>query len=132
MYTLTEIEQIVLERAKQISLPLSQLPKFETHTAHTGYVVDLKLDAYHYYHVERGNVSDLKITHDPEELLFWILADATHRMAFEFELKNRIPNQDSRIIAFQEHIRLLVQVGITEKFIEQLKLKYNKLCKGCF
>jgi hypothetical protein len=42
-----------------------------------------------------------------DELLYWLMDDVTTSIALEFELKNRIPGQDSRRQLFAKNLELL-------------------------
>jgi hypothetical protein len=75
----------------------------------------------------RGTKHLVVKTPDINELVFWVFEAPTHWMAWQYELKNRIPNQDSRIIAFKKHIEILESLPLEKKYINELKKKYNSL-----
>ena len=129
MYNLNEIRNIALDKCKIISLDPKRLPLLDRLHYYCNYLVYIKFDCYHYYHSDRGAISELKITTNYQELLFWIFRDATHYLAFEYELKHRVEDQDSRIIAFTKHIEILENLNLQVEFVEQLKLYYKRLLK---
>ncbi len=61
----------------------------------------------HYTSKERGQISFDKITSDFDEILYWIFDSITTSMAFDYELKNRIEEQDCRQIAFEYQTQLM-------------------------
>jgi hypothetical protein len=68
-------------------------------------------DAYHYVVEERGVELERRQTGNLDELLYWILADATFSAACSFELENRKPNEDSRRQLFARQEALLEQIS---------------------
>jgi len=107
MKQLKEIEEDVLRLAKLIGATRNQLPTYgrTRDFAYPHIEVDARL--YHYVIVERGQELERKSTSNYDELLYWIFSDATHSLAFEYELRHRIEDQDCRRIAFPKQIELL-------------------------
>jgi hypothetical protein len=66
---------------------------------------------YHYVNWERGSELGRRTTKNLEDLLYWIMKDVTFTMASAYELKNRIPNQDSRRLLFQTQLVLLKRIN---------------------
>ena len=62
---------------------------------------------YHYVVTERGNVLKCRTTRDIDELMYWIFSSITFDIAVGFELKNRLPDKDSRRLMFDEQLRLM-------------------------
>lgn len=106
MKTLPEIEAEVQKLAQRIGTTANVVtygysrdggyPHIEVDSAH-----------YHYVAVERGREIKRLSTSELDELLYWVFADTTHSMAFTYELKHRIEDQDPRRIAFAKQIELL-------------------------
>ena len=66
---------------------------------------------YHYVYSERGTESMHKTTDDLFEISYWVLDSIITSMAFDYELRHRIPNQDCRRIAFEKRLELLDYIG---------------------
>jgi Immunity protein 63 len=73
--------------------------------------IEVDATLYHYVVVERGQELDRKSTPNYDELLYWIFSDATHNLAFDYELQNRIEDQDCRRTAFPKQIELLSRIS---------------------
>lgn len=63
--------------------------------------IEIVNDTYHYVVQERGCEFSRRETHDIDELLFWVLNDASWRYAFDYEFEHRVLKQDSRRLAFK-------------------------------
>jgi hypothetical protein len=72
---------------------------------------------------ERGNEYDRRFTPFLDQLLFWIFRDITFRMSSDYELENRINNQDSRILLFSYHIDLMSK--IKQEYADMIKKDYD-------
>jgi hypothetical protein len=68
-------------------------------------------DAYAYVVSERGTEFERRVTRDPDELLYWLVAELTFEMAMEYELAHRRENVDSRRLLFEKHLELLEQAN---------------------
>lgn len=110
MNTLSEIEAEVTRIGQVLGASRNDLPTYgySRDFAYPHVEVD---DRYHYVIVERGQELDRKSTLDLQELLYWIFSDTTHSMAFAYELKNRIEDQDCRRIAFPKQVELLALIS---------------------
>jgi hypothetical protein len=107
MKTLPEIEAEVQTLAQHIGASANGLPTYG-YSRDGGYPhVEVDSTHYHYVVVERGRELKRKTTTVLDELLYWVLADVTHSMAFSYELKHRIKDQDPRRKAFAKQIELL-------------------------
>lgn len=62
---------------------------------------------YNYIYSERGYEFSRKVTRSIDELLYWIVFDFVSEIAFEYELKHRIPGRDGRRMAFPMMINLM-------------------------
>ncbi|HOU85756.1 MAG TPA: Imm63 family immunity protein [Spirochaetota bacterium] len=104
---LKEIADEVNNLARKIKAPKNTLPTYG-HTidgAHPHIEVDQY--GYHYFVIERGQELKRKTTQNIHELLYWIFESISFSMAIEFELVNRIDDQDSRRIGFKKQEELL-------------------------
>lgn len=64
-------------------------------------------DAYHFIVEERGVELERRKTADLDELLYWILKGLTSRLSWDYELRNRRENEDSRRQAFAKEVELM-------------------------
>ena len=111
MKQLNEIEVVVNKLAKVIGASKDQLPTYGV-SRDFGYPhIEVHNNEYHYVVVERGQELERKSTVDFNELLYWVFSDATHSMAFNYELNNRIEDQDCRRIAFPKQIELMSEIS---------------------
>ena len=107
MKTLRQIEADVTTLAGRIGASADDLPTYGT-TRDFGYShVEIDGDRYHYVTVERGKELSRKSTVNYDELLYWVFSEATRNLAFAYELKNRIEDQDCRRIAFPKQVELM-------------------------
>lgn len=111
MKKLNEIKAEVTLLAKLIGASTNDLPTYGR-TRDFGYPhIEVNELGYHYVVVERGQELERKTTNDYDELLYWIFEDATHNLAFAYELKSRIEDQDCRRIAFPKQIELMTRIS---------------------
>jgi Immunity protein 63 len=80
--------------------------------------------AYAYVVWERGVELQRRITHDPDEVLYWLVSDLTFEMALEYELSHRRKHRDSRRLLFEKHLELLATVNHT--WSERQRLEYDR------
>ena len=103
------------EKYRQLSIRLGASPTFQTffETAqHDGTPhVEIDGDEYIYVVTERGLRYDEQRTTDEDEILYWLLADASWAMASGYELRNRIEGQDFRRLLFAKDIELMENVN---------------------
>ncbi|HTO67729.1 MAG TPA: Imm63 family immunity protein, partial [Bradyrhizobium sp.] len=91
-----EIDADVRALARRIGASPDDLPTYGV-SRDFGYPhVEVEHGFYHYVVVERGQEVSRRFTDDYDELLYWILRDATRILAFRFELHHRIEDQDCR------------------------------------
>lgn len=65
---------------------------------------------YNYVVSERGFEFSRRTTSSLEELLYWIMSGFVSKLAFQYELKNRIEGKDGRKIAFPMIIDLMGKI----------------------
>ncbi|MEW6982123.1 Imm63 family immunity protein [Colwelliaceae bacterium 6471] len=95
MYQLSEIRVKVEKLGKLIGANQHQLPTYGK-SRDFGYShVEVDKLSYHLVTVERGQELERRSTAEFDELLYYIFLDATSDIAGNFELKNRIEDQDS-------------------------------------
>lgn len=66
---------------------------------------------YNYIFSERGCEFFRKITESTDELLYWIMSELAYKIAFKYELENRIEGRDGRRIAFPKFIELMTKIN---------------------
>jgi len=127
--SIEEIKARINKINEKINLPERSLPEYYSSTIGDHYYIKLTPLGYTYALSGHWNENDEKsyFTTDVDQLIFWAFRDATHRMAFEYEARNRIDGQDNRIIAFKKHIEILESLDLKKECIERLKLNYNDL-----
>lgn len=124
--TLEEVKIEVLKLAKIISAPENKFPDFGSSNYQGNPHIDV--DNYgnlYFIVVERNEEYERKITKDIKELLFWIFENITFSMACDYELKNRVENQDSRILLFAKQDELLEKLNTD--WAEVTRKKHKKL-----
>lgn len=125
MYQLSEIRAKVEELGKLIGANQHQLPTYGK-SRDFGYShVEVDEVSYHLVTVERGQELERKSTTEFSELLYYIFLDATSDIASNFELKNRIEDQDSRRIAFAKQIELMH--ALSSDFGQKVELYLSKI-----
>lgn len=122
--TLQPIQSRFQEIAAQLgsTTTLATTPQHDgsPHAEHVG-------DTYFYVVTERGSELERRETKDPDELLSWFVRGLTFSMAIEWELKHRIPSQDTRRLLFKKHVELLR--GIRELWADQEQAYYDDVLK---
>ena len=111
MKTLREIEDDVNSLAVRIGASANDLPSYGRSRDFAYPHIEVSDGQYHYVVIERGQEIDRKSSTDYNDLLYWIFSDATHNLAFDYELKNRIEDQDCRRIAFPKQVQLIGEIS---------------------
>jgi hypothetical protein len=109
MKTLRNIETLVSTLARRIGALDQHLPTYGV-SRDFGPHIEVEHGFYQFVVVERGEELQRRFTDNHHELLYWIFADITHTLAFAYELRNRIEDQDCRRIAFPKQIELMRQI----------------------
>ena len=111
MKTLREIEADVNNLAVRIGASANDLPSYGQSRDFAYPHIEVGGGQYHYVVVERGQEISRQSSADYDNLLYWVFAHATHNLAFSYELRNRIEDQDCRRIAFPKQIELLRKIS---------------------
>jgi hypothetical protein len=61
--------------------------------------------------VERGVEQDRRIARDLDELLYWVFCEVTFAMASDWEARDRVKGQDSRVGLFTRQLELLAALS---------------------
>jgi hypothetical protein len=105
--TLKEIEADVTFLAKRISATSNQLPTYNTSRDGGSRHIEIENQKYQYVGIERGQEIYRASTNDYDELLYWVFSDASFHLAVDYELNNRVVDQDCRRIIFPRKIKLM-------------------------
>tara|TARA_R110002073_G_scaffold336489_1_gene533968 strand:- start:3704 stop:4105 length:402 start_codon:yes stop_codon:yes gene_type:complete len=105
---LSKIEIEVKSIAEKIKASNHLLPTFKYSIGDGTPNIEIDdLGLFHYVISERGNEYDRKIFNDKYELFYCIFSSITFNIACDYELKNRIENQDCRKIIFEKQTELM-------------------------
>jgi hypothetical protein len=119
----SELKNIIDSCSKLISVPKNYYPTFDNVKGDATPNIEIDKIGYYYVISERGNEYDRRFTPFLDQLLFWIFRDITFRMSSDYELENRINNQDSRILLFSYHIDLMSK--IKQEYADMIKKDYD-------
>jgi hypothetical protein len=111
MKTLPEIEAEVSRLAVLIGASDKDLPTYGLSRDGGCPHIEIDRKCYHYVVVERGEELERRSTGDFDELLYWVFSSVTSSMAFSYEVKNRVKDQDCRRIAFPKQLELLNRIS---------------------
>jgi len=120
---LAELKKEAVRLCQQLDIPLSSLPDFGG--SEQEYFVRLGEGILSLVHTERGRVTSQRTTLYSKDILQWIMESATLREARSFELENRIPGQDSRILWMKKHVELLGELD--SSWAEKAQKRYDKI-----
>jgi hypothetical protein len=112
MKSLAEIENDVLQLAVQIGAYATILPTYGKTTDGARPHIEVDSRGYHYVVVERGEELRRTTTREYDDLLYNIFVDVTFNLASNYELANRIEDQDCRRIGFDHQIKLLSIISV--------------------
>ncbi|WP_133273784.1 Imm63 family immunity protein [Hymenobacter radiodurans] len=125
---LIAVEAIVSALGNLIDAPASSLPTFGRNEDFARPEIQVHNDGYHFIVVERGQELERRIFGQLEELLFHVFQKVTFEMACNHEVKNRIADQDSRILIFTKQLQLLKQID--KGFAEKQRVKCEFYLRG--
>ena len=111
LLTLNEIEIEVNNLSNLIKAPKDLLPTYGYSRDFAYPHIEVDKFQYHYVIIERGQEQDRKSTSNIQELLYWVFNSVTFDLSYQYELENRIENQDSRRIAFAKQEELLTYLN---------------------
>jgi hypothetical protein len=121
---LEDIKALVYSLAEKINAPQHLLPTYgrTVDSGHPHIEIDNNGQLY-YVVVERGQELRRDFAVDINDLLFRVFEGVTFSMACDFELRNRIKNQDFRRQLFSQQLELL---GILDKKWEIQQQRYHQ------
>jgi hypothetical protein len=123
--TLEDIKNEVIELAEKINSPSSLLPTFGRTEDGARPHIEFDNRGFHYVVVERGNELERRTSSVKDQLIYWIFSSVTFSMACEYELHNRVPNQDFRRLLFKKQIELMRQVR--PEFAKDLETEQKRI-----
>ena len=126
--TIEDIKQEVNELAKKINAPSSFLPTFGRTEDGARPHIEVDNRGFHYVVVERGNELERKTSSEKDQLFYWIFNSVTFSMACEYELRNRIPNQDFRRLLFKKQIELIRD--IKPEYAHKLEIEKRRILEN--
>ncbi|GEP52725.1 hypothetical protein FNO01nite_33970 [Flavobacterium noncentrifugens] len=105
---IVEIKNAIYELAEKIDIPKNSFAYLwkSNEDAYPFVEIDA-LGNIHFKVSERGKILEDKIAKNKDELLYWIFSGISFSIACEYELKNRIENQDCRRIIFEKQNEIL-------------------------
>lgn len=122
--TLLATAAIISALSNLIKAPANLLPTFGRNEDGARPEIQVDTDGYHFIVIERGQEIQHSVFLQLEELLYEVFEGITFSMASQYELKNRVEGQDSRIIMFAEQIRLLKQIDEAFATRQQVKADF--------
>lgn len=66
---------------------------------------------FDYVVTERGRELVRRRTADPDELLYWLIADVVNDQAAKYEQQNHVPGQDFRRVKFRKVIEIMERLN---------------------
>jgi len=87
--------------------------------------IEIHGEEYHYVANDKGFECGREITRDKNEINFWISRDYTRWLASKYELRHRIPTEDSRRQWMGLHVQLLNRVN--PEWAERMRNYYNEI-----
>ncbi|CDH00531.1 Imm63 family immunity protein [Xenorhabdus bovienii] len=111
LLTINEIQDKLNELAFKLGLSKNAIRAFTCPIGDGTPYISFENNQYNFVYSERGHEFQRDKTESLDELLYWIVSPVVFGMAFSYELKHRIEDQDCRRIAFPKAIELMKQVN---------------------
>lgn len=106
-----EIQKKVNDLGKSVGIPESDLHIFSSSPGDGRPHISYDGGLYNYIYEERGVEFFRKTTHSNDELFYWIMSDFIYKVAFQYELENRVENRDGRRVAFNKALDLIGNIS---------------------
>lgn len=118
------IQEKAQELGRRGGIPPQYIHLFDRSPQNGKAHIEIDGSVYRYVVEERGARFIERATSEIDELLFWILDDATAKYAFDCELEQRCSNEDPRRVAFPLRIQLMRRIRDdwgerTAKYVER-------------
>lgn len=121
------IKSVISEIAKKIEAPDNLLPVYSINDFAIPYIEIDNEGNYNYVVRERGEEYERKIFKTDDELLFEVFINVTSLMATDYELQNRVENQDCRILIFSKKEDLLSLIN--QDWANKERVRHQELLK---
>jgi hypothetical protein len=106
LYSLATIRKKVREYGKKINAPKNLLSVRSTTDGFGTPHIEIDKNGYNYVIWERGREHERKTTKDFHRLIYWIFKDIVFKIASDYELDHRNPNEDFRRLLFSKILEL--------------------------
>lgn len=106
-----DIQEKINALGKAIGIPESDLHIFSSSPDDGRPHISYDGGLYNYIYAERGVEFFRKKTKSEDELLCWIMSDFIYKVAFLYELENRVENIDGRRIALNKVLDLMGSIS---------------------
>jgi len=126
--SLATIRKKTTDIARIINAPRDLLPTFGSTRDFGNPHIEVDKKNYHYVIVERGIEWERSTTQNLNELLYWIFNDVTFQMACDYEVKNRVNNQDFRRELFRKQLEFMK--NINSDFSKKLEEEIREILKN--
>ena len=107
LLSFSEIQKKVKCLGKSVGIPENDLHIFLSSPGDGRPHISYDNGLYNYIYAERGVEFFRKTTGSKEELFYWIISDFIYKVAFQYELENRVENRDGRRVAFNKVLDLM-------------------------
>ena len=107
MISFIELQNKIYEYGERINAPRDLLRVFGGPQSDGTPYVEVLWSKYVYASEERGREFDRRETDDLDLLCYWIMELVVSTLSYDYELRNRKYNQDSRRIAFAKMVELM-------------------------
>src|SRR5687768_3276240 len=105
-----ELRKLLKDTLDNIGGNPKYLPKVNESDENAKPFIEIGRYGYEYVCQERGEELFRKLPYDTEELLYAVFSDITREMSHDWEVKNRIESQDSRIVFYERKIELMSKI----------------------
>ncbi|EPZ0268491.1 MULTISPECIES: Imm63 family immunity protein [Serratia] len=107
LLSFSEIQKKINGLGMGVGIPESDLHIFSSSPGDGRPHISYDNGLYNYIYAERGVEFFRKTTSSKDELFYWIMSDFIYKVAFQYELENRVENSDGRRIAFNKALDLM-------------------------
>ena len=127
LYSISTIRKKIREYGKKINAPKHLLTVRTTSEGFGTPHIEINEKGYNYVVCERGTEFERRQTKDLNKILYWIFKSIVFRMASDYELEHRKPDEDFRRQLFAKRIELMEKVD--SKFALWEKKEIEKTLK---
>jgi hypothetical protein len=106
LYSIATIRKKIREYGKKINAPKNLLSVRSTTDGFGTPHIEIDKNGYNYVIWERGREHKRKTTQNLHKLLYWIFKDIVFKIASDYELNHRNPDEDFRKLLFSKILEL--------------------------